>query len=302
VGNDAIAAIPNGRFAEGGGLFVSSGSLNVKNTVVDGNSAQLTSELPVSAAGVLIEMNANSGGIHVGDDTPALIVNSSISANSVSAVDPAGEPVGFDAAMLIGSGSLTMRNTKINGNHVTETVATGVDAGPGGSVLELDGGGEITNTQITGNDMTAISPDGDAGVAGALAILNFNDDPKLTTVKNSVISGNTATATSPAGRASIHGVGIFNNSLLDLRNVQVSNNSGTATGLSGEAQGAGIWNGIELSGPPVTLTAENSSVTRNSLSGSAGIALSGGGLFTSEPVTLTRTLIARNAPDQCAGC
>jgi hypothetical protein len=169
-------------------------------------------------------------------------------------------------------------------------------------VLELDGGGTITNTQITGNDMTAINPNGDVSVAGALAIFTFNDDPQQVTVKDSVISGNTATATSPAGSATVHGVGIYNNSLLDLRHVQVSDNSGSATGLTGESQGGGIWNGIELSGPPVTLTLENSSVTRNSLTGSAGISLSGGGIFTTQPVILTRSLVARNAPDQCAGC
>jgi hypothetical protein len=300
--NGAIASIPNGRFAEGGGLFVESGSLSVRNTVVSDNAAHLTTAWPVMATDGPIEMNANSGGIHVGDDTPTLIANTTISANSVAAVDPVGEPVGFDAAMLIGSGPLTMRNTKITGNHVTETVATTADFGPGGSVLELDGGGTITNTQITGNDMTSISPTGDAAVAGALAIFTFNDDPQLVTVKDTVIGGNTATATSPAGNATVHGVGIFNNSLLDLRRVQVSDNAGSATGLSGAAQGGGIWNGVELSGPPVTLTLEGTSVTRNALTGSAGVGLAGGGLFTTEPVTLNHSLIARNAPDQCSGC
>ena len=92
---------------------------------------------------------------------------------------------------------------------------------------------------------------------GALAIFTFDDDPKLVTVKDSVISGNTATAVSKNGSATVHGAGIFNNSLLDLRRVQVNDNSGTTTGLTGAAQGGGIWNGVELSGPPVTLTLEN---------------------------------------------
>jgi hypothetical protein len=300
--NSAIAGIPNGRFAEGGGLFVDSGSLSVRNTVVSDNSAQLTTAWPVMAANGPIEMNANSGGIHVGDDTPTLIANTTISGNSVSAVDPVGEPIGFDAAMLIGSGTLTMRDTKITGNHAAETVATTADFGPGGSVLELDGGGTIIDTQITGNDMTSTSPTGDSAVAGALAVFTFNDDPQLVTVRDSVISANTATASSPAGSATAQGAGIFNNSLLDLRHVQVSDNSANATGLSGRAQGGGIWNGIQLSGPPVTLTLEGSSVTRNALTGSAGVDLAGGGLFTSEPVTLTHSLIARNVPDQCSGC
>jgi Right handed beta helix region len=300
--NSANASVPNGRFAEGGGLFVDSGSLSVRNSVVSDNGAHLTTAWPVLATDGPIEMNANSGGIHVGDDTPTRIANTTISGNSVSAVDPVGEPVGFDAAMLIGSGTLTMRNTSITGNHVTETVATTADFGPGGSALELDGGGTIANTEITGNDMTSTSPTGDSAVAGALAVFTFNDDPQLVTVKDSVISGNTATASSPSGSATVHGVGIFNNSLLDLRHVQVDNNSANATGLSGEAQGGGIWNGVQLSGPPVTLTLEGTSVTRNALTGSAGIDLAGGGLFTTEPVTLTHSLIARNAPDQCSGC
>ena len=36
--NSAVAAIPNGRFAEGGGLFVDGGSLSVRNSVVTGTA------------------------------------------------------------------------------------------------------------------------------------------------------------------------------------------------------------------------------------------------------------------------
>ncbi|HEY1568415.1 MAG TPA: hypothetical protein VGF68_15415, partial [Solirubrobacteraceae bacterium] len=62
------------------------------------------------------------------------------------------------------------------------------------------------------------------------------------------------------------------------------------------------WNGVDLSGPPVELTVAHSSVTRNVVTGSAGIAASGGGLFTNTPVTLLGTRIALNRPDQCVGC
>jgi hypothetical protein len=302
VRNQAIAAIPNGRFAEGGGIFVDSGSLTVKNTMVNGNSAQLTSALPAFAGGAVIEMNANSGGIHVGDGVPTTVANSTISANSVSADDPSGEPLAFDSAMVVEDSPVTMRNTRIIGNQLTATVATEADVGAGGSALELDGGGTITNTRVTGNVMTVISPSGVAAVTGALAVLNFTNDASLLMVQNSVISGNTANASSTTGSASVHGAGIYNNSLLELRNVQVSNNAGNATAPSGTAEGGGIWNGVELSGPPVTLTLENTSVMRNSLTGSSGITVQGGGLFTSEPVTLTNSQIARNMPDQCFGC
>jgi hypothetical protein len=44
-------------------------------------------------------------------------------------------------------------------------------------------------------------------------------------------------------------------------------------------------------------------VTNNSVSGSAGVELSGGGLYTvGFPPTLTNTVVAHNTPDQCDGC
>jgi hypothetical protein len=39
------------------------------------------------------------------------------------------------------------------------------------------------------------------------------------------------------------------------------------------------------------------------LSGSSGITLQGGGLYTqNQPLTLTHSVIADNSPDQCVGC
>jgi hypothetical protein len=80
----------------------------------------------------------------------------------------------------------------------------------------------------------------------------------------------------------------------------VTGNTATAKGAGGNAQGGGI-NNINLFGPP-QLTLIDSAILANRLSASPGIALHGGGLFTDSPVTLTRTLIAGNQPDQCFGC
>jgi hypothetical protein len=92
--------------------------------------------------------------------------------------------------------------------------------------------------------------------------------------------------------------------MLTLADDTVSGNSGTATGPTGVAQGGGIWNGTDLTGPPVQLTVQNSTVTRNSLTGSHGVTLQGGGLFSAPPATVTvrASVIAANVPDQCAGC
>jgi len=307
-GNRALAAAPNGRFAEGGAVYANldsggSDALTVSNSTVTGNSASLTTNLPSFAAGQLIGLNANSGGLHVGDGVPTTVDGTAITRNAVTSTDPRGEAVGIDVAMIVGDSPLTMRNSTISGNTLFSTVATTVDAGAGGNALELDGGGTISNTRITGNSTTIVSAGGVAGNAGAgLVMLNFNNDARLVTVRGGVISGNTAIAKTSTGSATSQGAGIFNDSLLELDGVQVSGNSGTATGPGGVAQGAGIWNGTDISGPPVQLALNDTTVTRNSLTGSPGITVQGAGLFTELPVTLSHSPIALNTPDQCFGC
>jgi hypothetical protein len=307
--NLATAAAPNGRFAEGGGVFVgfsggNADALTVSNSLVAGNSARLTTNLPAFAnGGKLIEMNANSGGIHVGDSIPTIVDHTAVTGNSVLTRGLRGEPVGFDSAMLVGDSQLTMRDSNISGNKVSATMATTADSGPAGTTLELDGGGHISNTRITGNSTTVESAKGVSGNGGAgLAVLNFSNDARLVTVSGGVIGGNHATVRSLSGSATVQGAGVLNNSLLDLSGVRISGNHAQATGPAGVAQGGGIWNGVLLSGPPVALTLAHAAVTRNSVTGSKGIKVHGGGLFTTSPVTLGQSLIALNRPDQCFGC
>jgi len=303
-GNQAIAAAPDGMFAEGGAVFVrldftGSDALTVSNSTVTGNSASLTTNLPKFAAGQLIDLNANSGGIHVGNDVPTRVDRTAITHNSVTTKGLRGEPLDFDPAMLVGDGQLTMSNSVISGNTLSATMATTADTGPAGSTLELDGGGTITNTRIIDNTSTVVSPDGVAGNAGAGLAASGT---RLVTVRGGVISGNTATAKTSTGSATVEAVGVLSDSFLELDGVQVSGNTGTATGPTGTAQGGGIWNGVEFAGPQVQLTLDHTTVTHNSLSGSPGITVQGGGLFTTLPVTLRDSVIAGNTPDQCFGC
>ena len=302
TGNKATAVAPNGRFAEGGGVFVEGGSLTVRGSIFDGNASSLTSNLPSFAGGGVIEMNANSGGIHVGDGIPTSVENTAITNNSVTVANPTGEALGIDSAMLVGDSNLAMRNTIVRGNSVTYNVATTDDVGPGGSALELDGGGTISYSQIVNNPSTAFSDSGSAAVNGGLAVLNFNDDAKLVTVDHSLISGNTAVGTSKTGTASVQGGGIFNNSLLSLVADIVSSNVARAVAPTGVVQGGGIWSGVELSGPNVSLTLDHTAVLHNAALGTAGVTRQGGGLYTNTPVTQDHALIALNTPDQCFGC
>ena len=52
------------------------------------------------------------------------------------------------------------------------------------------------------------------------------------------------------------------------------------------------------------LTLQHATVTHNSVAGSHGIKVHGGGLFSAPPATvvLRNSLITLNVPDQCSGC
>jgi hypothetical protein len=204
--------------------------------------------------------------------------------------------------MLVGDSPLVMQEVRVSDNQTLTTVATSADIGPGGSTLELDGPGELSNIALVHNTSSETSVSGLAGATGALAVFNFSGDPAPVTLRDSVISGNVDEADSSTGPATVQGSGVFNNSLLTMNRVAVNGNVGRADGQGGVAQGGGIWNGVDISGPPVALTLMHSSVVGNALAASPGIERQGGGLYTSSPVTLDHTVIALNRPDQCVGC
>jgi hypothetical protein len=312
--NQAIAGPTTGRFAEGAGImfdtFFSGGcdgttpacQVTIRDSTVSANRSSLTTNLPSFAQGELISDGANAGGIHIGDGIPTTVSDTNIIGNTASSTDPNGEATAIDAGMLIGDSPLTMQDVRVIGNQTLNRVATSADIGPGGSTLELDGPGTLSHLLLLGNLSRETSQDGLASDAGALAVFNFTGDPEPVTVQDSVISGNDTESGSATGQATVQGSGVFNNSLLTLDGVTVSANVGRANGNGGFAQGGGIWNGVDLSGPPVELSLDHSAVVRNALLASPGIEAQGGGLFTTSPVTLDHTVIAANRPDQCVGC
>lgn len=313
TGNNATATDPNGRFAEGGGVFVKGGTLTIQNSDISHNTTSLTSSLisPFDSGDdsacpnpCHIDMGSNGGAIHVSDGVPTTISGSTINDNSVAVDNPSGEANPFDAAMNIGDSPFVMRDSTVSGNRVSGTLASTDYPGPGGSVMELDGPGTITDSNITDNPASEHAS-GDAAVNGGVAILPFgyvNGSPPTVLVADSRITGNSATATA-GNSASALGGGFFNNGNLELRNDTVTGNSDIAHGTSGVSQGAGIWNGVFLAGPPVALALRDTNVTDNTLAGDPGIALQGAGLFTDgSPLTLTNSRVEHNTPDQCYGC
>lgn len=293
-----------GRFAEGGGLFLDSGSLTLVRSEVSHNRADLVTSWPVTGQDQLIDMNANSGGVHAGNGVDTVVVGSTIDHNLVRAIDPQGEPLPFDSGMLVYLGHLTMRYSQVSDNRVIGYVATTDDIAPVGTALEVDAASFITDSQITGNSVRVHSEDGSAIGSSGLAVYDFTEsgNPGEVVLRHVQVSRNTTIATSTNGSASVVGSGIFNNSLLRIRDSQISANQGYASAPEAAAQGGGIWNGVFLSGPPVELSLVHSSVTRNVLRVSEGGTAQGGGIFNSETIALDHTVVAGNQPDQCFGC
>ena len=301
AGNRALASAPNGRYAEGGGIFTDGGvSVDIQGGSVSGNTASLANVLPFDVGGgSTLDMNANGGGIHIGDGSSVQISGTTFDGNTVVANDPNGEPYAFDAALHPGDAALVLRDSNLINNKLVVTAASSADVGPSGSVLDLYGPVTVSNTRITGNTTLVTSVNGAASAAGTV----YSGDPQSTPalVSDSLIANNTVKAVSSTGPATILGAGVVNEGLVTFRDTTIRNNTGTALGTSGYALGGGIWN--SLLGNPVNpvLTLLDSTVTGNTLNGSPGVLLQGGGLFATFPVTITNSTIRGNSPDQCVG-
>ena len=308
-GNSANAAFPTGRFASGGGIFADIGAtLVVEDSSISGNQVSLANSFPhpyPKQDGAPDNANAFGGGIQLRDAASATIAGSHLDDNTITVDAPFSEPFGADAAFCpCGEFPFTLDHSTVKGNSLTVNVLSTAEGGPSGpSAFELDSGGvTISGTNISDNTTTVTAVAGAAAAFGALAF--FVDGPAVM-VTDSRISDNTATASVPNGAATVQGAGLLNNAPLTLDNVRVRGNTGIANGLTGLAQGGGIWNGdlFVTHDTPPAVTLQHSDVTKNTLTGSPGVTLQGGGIYTDGfPVTLNDTRIKDNSPDDCVGC
>jgi hypothetical protein len=307
TGNSATAVFPTGRFASGGGIFADSGtSLVIEDSTVSGNQVSLSNSFPhpYPRQDGAPDNATGNGAALMFTGSSLTISGSHIDGNTVTVENPFGEASGFEGAFCGCGDSLTITDSTIDDNTVTVNVRSTADVGlQGPSAFDSGGQVAIDNTQVRGNTIDVTASDGDAGAFGTVAM--FGDQAPTITLTNSRIEGNTVTASAPSGDATVLGAGFLNNAALLLDHDRITDNTGRADGLSGVAQGGGIWNGdlfvAHDTPPPVTL--EHTSVTGNTLTGSAGVTVQGGGLFTDGfPVTLTDSRIEDNTPDQCVGC
>jgi len=290
--NQSVVTPPHGIYPWGAGVIVDggSGAVVISDSVISDNTVSMTSVYPVGpgtgASGAALDFDES----HTG---PVTVTDTRITGNIVSGSDPAGDG-SASAIVYVNSGSpLTMRNTVISGNHVIASGATGVT---GGVIFATNSQSMISNMTLTGNT-TSVTSTGDATGYSAFDIVSAQ--PSL--VIDSVFAGNT-TRVSGQTTANIYGVGMFNGGVLQLRRTRVTDNTGRADGQSGTVDAGGILNNQLFDELLPQLTLTDSLVARNSISGSAGLTVHGGGISSTFPVTLQHSLITQNTPDQCFGC
>jgi hypothetical protein len=291
----SVVTPPHGLRSWGSGINVDggTGAITIADSQISDNVTSLTSTYPAGvdtrATGVALDFDES----HVG---PVTITNTKITGNSVAASSPNTGLVAGDVFYINATSPLTMRDSIVAGNRIT---ATGAYVWWGGSIMEVHSPTTITDTQIVDNQTSITSLAGDASVYGTVA--TWSTDPVL--FRDSLIARNTVQALANGGSALLQGAGIWNAGALNLVDTKVVNNVGRASGPSGTAQGGGIWNGLFPDAPlPVSLTLTDSLVAGNAVSGSPGLTVQGGGLFTGFPVALLHSVVAKNTPDQCYGC
>jgi hypothetical protein len=326
---DATDQIPPGfcgpracAFADGAGID-NNGTLTVTNTQVTDNEAD-------SPPGVAT--NVGDGGIFNHPAGVLVVRRSSITGNRVRAAGPVGREA--EAGGIGSNGVFTIEDSLVSGNSVELAGAQpseAINAGFAGGVLVADGGdGTITGSIVRDNHVVGSNSAGDIGAFGggivsfgpltlqhssvdhnAVSVTStgggaFADGGGLevddtATITDTLIGFNTVQSTAAGQTVVAQGGGLANAGQTTAQRVLVVGNSVTATGTGGIAQGGGIWNGT-FDGQPPTLTVRESAIVHNSASGSAGVAVQGGGLYTDFPVTIEQTVIAGNAPDPCFGC
>jgi hypothetical protein len=243
TGNRATGTPPHGDTAHGGGIDAP-GPLTIEDSVVSGNSADLSTQDPTDEFPLAI-----AGGIGIGAN--ATITRTIVSDNGVTATNVGGQSLAV-AGGIFDEGSLTLSNSTIARNNVSSNIpAASHDtalAGSGG--MEVNGAATIRESLFVGNSVEA-SAAGGIVHAGGGGIGNFGQ----TTIDRTGVIGNHVTVSGAAGSA--QGGGIDNDTLfgstpsLTITNSVITGNSLSASsGLA--VQGGGLFTAF-----PMTLTRTN---------------------------------------------
>jgi hypothetical protein len=295
TGNRVAVTPPNGRLAVAGGIS-NFGALAIDDSVISDNTVDVNASFPG-------EVESFTGGIEVTGDASATITRTLVRDNSVRGANAGGDAtVGVGGISTDPGVTFVLRDSAVNHNSVSLQTTDGSSATAFVGGLDLEGHVEVSHCQFIGNDVRATTSSGTTiAIGGGLETRGLEQF----TISDSLVAANTVEANTTGGFVAAAGGGIFNGGLLTLRRTRVVDNRVTATGPAGLAQGGGIWNSAipqPDSPPDAELTLIDSAVVANRLITSAGLEAAGGGVFTTVPVTLARTVIEANSPDQCFGC
>jgi hypothetical protein len=200
VSDNRVVGSPPWGDATGGAGIDARGRLEIADSVISGNDAQLSTDDPTEEF-----PNATAGGIGIGGQ--ATISRTRITDNSVTAVNVGGQALAV-AGGILDEGSLTLIGSSVERNHVNSSIpassANAALAGAGG--IEVDGDATIRDSRFVGNAVVARAPAGLVGGGGG-ALSNFGQ----TTLERTLVTGNSVTMNGASG--SVHGGGLYNDTL-----------------------------------------------------------------------------------------
>jgi hypothetical protein len=293
TGNRVIVTQPNGIVATGGGIS-SYGNLTATDTVVSDNHAAATGSFDGEVASF-------SGGIEISGDSTTVIErcairgNSAFASNDVGTVIAGAGAISTDPAIV-----LTIRDSKIANNIVAAAVtADGSSAVSYAGGLELEGKLTVSDIRVVGNEARVETSAGDALIGGGGI---YADLDRATSVRDIVARGNRVTAEASGGFTFAAGGGVLNTGTLIIRRAVVTDNRVQANAAEGFAQGGGVWNSYVAEPEEIVLRVIDSRISENQVLAGEGVDVLGGGVYSDFPLTLARTAITGNIPDDCFGC
>jgi hypothetical protein len=296
TGNRVVVTAPNGILAVAGGI-ATHGLLTIEDSVVSGNSVDLNASFEGEAGSF-------SGGIELTGDASGTITRTIVRGNRVEGTNDTGPVLaGIGGISTDPDVSLVLRDSTIDHNSVSATsTAPGANANAYAGGIELQGMTEVTGSRFVANEVRARAPAGFPVAAGG-GIFAWTFVPA--NVTDGLVADNSVSSVTRSGEVFASGGGVFNAGQLRLRSTVVTANDASGAGPAGVVLGGGLLNGV-VSEPGfpenVQLTLIDVRVTGNKLTGSAGMAIEGGGIFTELPITVSGTVIVGNQPDQCSGC
>ena len=198
TGNRATGTPPYGAAANAGGLDIF-GPATIDNTVVAGNSADLSSTIPTNGFGPV----AIAGGLHIDDNGSVTVTHTIVSGNRAGASGTVADFVVGVAGGIDDDGSLVLSNSTVDHNQTSANAPASPDATAlVGGAMDIDGVATIRDSQFVGNSGTANAPAGTV-IAGGGAIANFG----RTTLERTIVTANSLTANGASGFA--QGGGLF---------------------------------------------------------------------------------------------